>query len=251
MVRIVAFYSIKGGVGKTSSCVNVAYAASVAGKRTLLIDLDPQGASSYLLKVKAKEKHDGQRVLDGGKALVKLVRESEFPGLDILPSDLSYRDFDLLLQERKHKRRQLQEVLSCFADEYDLVFLDCPPNITLLSENILKAADLIVVPIVPTTLSMLSLQTLLGNSEMLSFDPSRVRIFVSMADKRKKLHLQTIAQLMQDPRTLVTVVPYCSEVEKMGLHREPVQVCAKHSKGAQAFDGLWKDIEFALAGIFD
>lgn len=242
-MKIVSFYSIKGGVGKTAASINISYASAAAGYRTLLVDLDPVGAGSYCFKVLAKPKHDGSRIIKGGKTLLKSVRESDYPGLDILPSNFSYRELDRSLDKKKHPRQQLVASLKTLGDTYDMVVLDCTPNISLLAENVLRASDLVLVPVIPTTLSLLALETLMDQLGALSVDGKRIRVFVTMMDRRKKLHVRTVGELIARPEVLKTVIPYCSEIEKMGMYREPVMTTSPASRGALAFASLWKELE--------
>ncbi len=242
-MKTIAFYSIKGGVGKTASCVNIAYLAAEAGKRTLLCDLDPQGASSYYLKVRPKKSFDSTKLIKGGKDLRKSIRESDFTGLDVIPSDLSLRMLDIELSEKKNSQKRLSKTLSDFSDEYDLIILDCPPNITLLSENIIEASDLMFVPMIPTVLSELTYEKLVKHMKGERISESMLYTFFSLADRRKSLHKQTIAEFTGRKHSLSSVIPYCSDVEKMGLYREPVLVSAGKSKGAVAYRKLWKEME--------
>ena len=153
MSRILATYNIKGGVGKTSAAVNLAYLASRDGLRTLLWDLDPQGGSTYLFRVKPKVRGGGDKLVRLKSDVDKLIKGTDHPGLDLLPADFSYRHMDLALERFKRPTRRLARVLEPLHDEYDWVILDCPPSVSLVSESVFEAADVILVPIVPATLS--------------------------------------------------------------------------------------------------
>jgi chromosome partitioning protein len=136
IVKILSSYSIKGGVGKTALSINLAFAFQQCGKRTLLVDLDPQGAAGFYYRVSPSEEFNAKEE-DLSKEQVKSnIRESDYPGLDILPSNLAYRKFDLLLDRMKKRRSQLRRLLEPFEEDYDRIMLDSPPNITLLSENL-------------------------------------------------------------------------------------------------------------------
>ena len=163
-MKILSSYSIKGGVGKTALAVNLAFALREAGHRTLLLDLDPQGAASLLFPCgQCREVPDARHEIpDDG--LRRNIRESDFHGLDIIPSNLGYRHFDILLDNMSKRRRQLRKVLEEFKPDYDVILMDCPPNITLLSENVFRASDAILVPVIPTVLSRRTLEQLAGFS---------------------------------------------------------------------------------------
>ena len=152
-MKIFATYNIKGGVGKTTAAVNLAYLSAADGCRTLLWDLDPQGAASFLFRIKPRVKGGGKALIRGTKTLDDAIKGTDFERLDLLPADFTYRNMDLALNQAKRPTRQLSRLLGPLADEYDVVFLDCPPSISLVSENILHAVHVLLVPLIPTTLS--------------------------------------------------------------------------------------------------
>ncbi|MCI5221928.1 MAG: ParA family protein, partial [Candidatus Electrothrix sp. AR4] len=137
-MAIIAVYNIKGGVGKTATSVNLSYMSAVTGNNTLLCDLDPQGSASYYFRVKSKKKFSADLFLEGGYGLERSIRGTDYHRLDILPADFSYRNFDIALNDMKKSKKRLSKVLRPMTDEYTHLFLDCPPNITLLSENIFR-----------------------------------------------------------------------------------------------------------------
>jgi chromosome partitioning protein len=245
-MHIISFYSIKGGVGKTASSTNIAYAAAMDDFRTLLIDLDPVGASSYYFKVNAKPKHSGENIIKGGEKLQKNIRSTDYPKLDVLPADESYRNLDILLHEKKRSTQRLKKSLESIAKGYDLVVIDGTPNLTLLSENILRASDYVFVPIHPSTLSMLALDALYNQLEHIHINKEQIHLFVTMFDKRKKLHIQTVEELLLKSETFATMIPYSSDIERMGLYREPVIATKPKSIGAVAYRGLWREIATLL-----
>ncbi|MDX9835850.1 MAG: AAA family ATPase, partial [Desulfobulbus sp.] len=145
-MSIFAVYNIKGGVGKTAAAVNLAYLSSCQGRRTLLCDMDPQGLASYYFRIRPGNKFSGKKLLKGGHHIEKNIKATDFAGLDMLPADFSYRNIDLALDDCKESHQRLAKVLRPLQKEYEHIFLDCPPNITLLSENIFQVADYILVP---------------------------------------------------------------------------------------------------------
>jgi cellulose biosynthesis protein BcsQ len=239
-VKVLASYNIKGGVGKTAAAVNLAYLASRDGLRTLLWDLDPQGAASYCLRVESKIK--GGKLLRGKSDVGVLIKATAHPQLDLLPADFSYRNFDLLLHEAKQPRDRLHKVLKPLADDYDAIILDCPPGITLLSEAVFRAADALVIPTLPSILSLRTLKMLLAfkRDEGLKLE---LMAFLTMVDRRKKLHNQIVEAL---PRMgawmLPAIVPYASEIEQMAERRQPLPCFAPHSRAAVAYAALWSGV---------
>ena len=159
-VRVFATYNIKGGVGKTATAVNLAYLAAKDGARTLIWDLDPQAAATFYFRVRAKVKGGAKKLLKGKRPLDATIRGTDFEGLDILPADFTYRNMDLDLVQSKKPTRQLASLLLPLSLQYDYLFLDCAPSISLVSESIFVAADVLLSPTIPTTLSLRTLDQL-------------------------------------------------------------------------------------------
>ncbi len=243
-MKTVALYSIKGGVGKTATCVNLAFLAASESQHTLVCDLDPQGSASYYFRIRPKPKYNSRKFLKGGKRIDKNIRGTDFDYLDMLPADFSYRNLDILLNEFKDTRTCLKNVLNTLKNQYAYVLLDCPPNITLVSENIFEAADIILVPIIPTTLSMLTLEKLYAFFKASGLDQHKIYPFFSMVEKRKIMHRQMMqSSELTAKRVLKTSIPYSADVEKMGLFREPLTHYRPKSAAAQAYLALWKEIQ--------
>ncbi|RKQ93187.1 cellulose biosynthesis protein BcsQ [Solirubrobacter pauli] len=240
MSRVLATYNIKGGVGKTSAAVNLATLAAHDGAQTLLWDLDPQGASTYLFRVKPKIKGGGAKLVRGKTDVDGQIKGTDTDGLDLLPADFSYRHMDLALDGAKTNR--LNRVIKPLG-EYEYVFLDCPPSISLVSENVFEAADALLVPIIPATLSSRTLDQL---HEVLSGGP-KVLGFFSMADRRKKLHRELMEELGREHDVLETVIPTSADVERMGAERAALVDFAPRSRAALAYADLWNEIRARLA----
>jgi len=245
-MRTVAIWSIKGGVGKTAAAVNIAYAASLGGTRTLLWDLDPQGAASFYLRVPARLEGGARIVVDHTTDLGWHARPTEFDNLSLLPADFSFRRLDLELDATKKPRKQLARRLEPLATRYDLVIMDCPPSVSLVSEAVVRAADAVLVPVIPSTLSIRTLEQIRefvvehgrGHTELLPF--------LSMVDRRKAMHLELCERCLADPSFLRTVIPSASVVERMGLTRTPVAATLPSQPVAQAFAALWQEIAAKL-----
>ncbi|MGZ8153527.1 MAG: ParA family protein, partial [Methylovulum sp.] len=229
-MKTLALYSIKGGVGKTSSAVNLAFIAAREGYRTLVWDLDPQGASSYYFRIKPKIKGGSKDLIAGKRDLEGLIKGTDFDNLDLLPSDFSFRNLDLVLDSKKKPTRQLKKRLEPLAESYDFIFLDCPPNISLLSEAVFAASDALLSPVIPTTLSLRTLTQLKAFITDNSLPNLTLIPFFSMADRRKKMHREIMENLDGDhPELLTTAIPYASDIERMGPERMPLGAYVKKS----------------------
>jgi chromosome partitioning protein len=246
-VKTVALYNIKGGVGKTSAAVNLAYLASHDGWRTLLWDLDPQAAATYLFRIRPRVKGGSRALVSGRRELDDAIKATDFAGLDLLPADFSYRHFDLLLDDTKRPTRQLNRLLKPLSAEYDLVVLDCPPGISLVSENVFEAADLLLVPLIPATLSLRTFDQLVGFVSELDSSRPAIRAFFSMVDGRKRLHAEVMSTLPAErPGILRAYVPAASDVERMGLTREPLAVSRPATRAAMSYADLWRECRKVL-----
>ena len=251
-MRIYATYNIKGGVGKTTTAVNLAYLAAESGLRTVLWDLDPQGAASFMFRVKPKVKGGGRALISGKRRLDHAIKGTDFDNLDLIPADFTYRNMDLLLDLGDAKApdapggkqaRKLARLLAPLAAEYDAVFLDCPPSVSLVSENVLHAADVIVVPLIPTTLSVRTLEQLSGFVGEFKGRRPKILSFFSMVDRRKKLQREIAEKLIAERGEVAsTVIPALSIIEAMSVERAPVTVFAPASAAARAYRALWAEI---------
>lgn len=240
-MKIVAAYNIKGGVGKTATAVNLAYEATRAGNRVLLWDLDPQCAATFFFRIKPTVKGGAKRLIESNGSLAAHIRATDHLGLDLVPADLSMRNLDLHLDTRKHPTRRITTLLEPLVDQYDIAILDCPPGITLTSESVFAACDALLVPTIPTTLSMRTLDQLI--SFLADADRPLVLPFVSMIDRRKKLQRDFLAELFERvPAHLSTVIASTSVIERMGIERAPVAVFAPRSQSALAYRELWAEV---------
>ncbi|RFA12363.1 cobyrinic acid a,c-diamide synthase [Subtercola boreus] len=241
-MKIVAVYSTKGGVGKTTAAVNLAWEAS-QDFRVLLWDLDPQGAATYLLQVKPKLKGGAEALVDGTTRVRAAIRSTTFDRLDLLPADASYRELDVVLDHAKDSTGRIRRVLERVADDYDVVILDCPPGAGLVAENAVLAADLVVVPLVPSPLSLRSLEQVV---DFVASSPTRSPIlgFLSMVDRRKAVHRNAVVQLPRAHESVSNiVVPNTVVIERMGSERAPVGLYAPQSEAAHAYSELWVRIQ--------
>ncbi|HEX8357262.1 MAG TPA: AAA family ATPase [Segetibacter sp.] len=242
-MTVYAFYNQKGGVGKTAATVNLAYLAAEEGWRTLLWDLDPQGAAGFYFQVEVAVKNGAKKVLNNNLDLASAAQESGYENLTIIPSDISARNAEVVLSELKQGKRRIKSAITSIKNDYDIVILDCPPGLTVLHDNVFHAADFILVPNIPTTLSMRSFETVLEYFRQNNLDENKIKTFFSMVDHRKNLHNEILHDFHKNKMFLKNYIPYLSDVEKMGQQNAPVEAFAAGSYAAQCYRDLWKEIK--------
>lgn len=239
----VAVYSLKGGVGKTTFAVNLAWAAArISRRRTLLWDLDPQAASTWLLTEGNGGEQNAQAVFAKSVDARSLCRPSRCEGIDVLGADTSLRGLDRMLFDIG-KRKRLARLLDGLAGDYDRVVLDCPPGLTETAEQVLQAADIVIVPVIPSPLS----QRALGEVARYLMQkggrhPPILPVF-SMVDRRRALHQRAMEEQPDWP-----VVTMASAIEQMTVKRAPLGEFAPSSPAAASYAALWAAIEKRLRG---
>ena len=243
-MKVVSLFSTKGGVGKTAAAVNLAYFAAQRGHRTLLLDLDAQGAAGFYFRVRPSDKARGRSLLEGRKSVVRFIRESDFAGLDILPAPLGLRNIDRHLDKENHKRHRLTPVFESLGSLYDRVIVDCPPQFGLLSENVINFSDTLLVPVIPTVLSARTLEQIYDFFQQRKYPAKKIFPFFSMVHAGKRLHWETMNSVDRKNRNfLVTTIPNSSDVERMGLVRKPLLAYNPNAKAAMAFTALGRELE--------
>ncbi len=243
-MKVLATHNIKGGVGKTSAAVNLAYLASCDGYRTLLWDLDPQAAASFCFRVKPKVKGGVESLGKNTSSLEKSIKATDFEGLDLIPADFSLRNFDQIFANTKGQSGHLKKALSPLLSEYDLIIIDCAPSISLMTENIFRVADALLIPLIPSTFSVRTYHQLLKYfSKEPSFKLKRLP-FISMYDDRRVLQRDIVAAMSNNVKEMLnTAIPYAKNVELMAEKRLPVSSFAPGSKSGLAFRNLWREIK--------
>lgn len=241
-MKTLALYNLKGGVGKTAAAVNLAYLAARGGLRTLLWDLDPQAAATYYFRVRPGVK-GGEKLIRKRKRALKSIKVTDYERLELLPGDFALRHLDAGLREHERPTARLGALLATLAGDYDYVFLDCPPSISMLSENVFECADALLIPLIPTELSLRAYDQVTGFLASRERARAVARPFFSMVDRRRRLHRETVTDFVRThPEVLRTYIPYASEVERMGVHRAPVPCYAASSMPARAFEALWEGV---------
>ena len=239
---IISVYSAKGGVGKTTLSVNLAWASAVlSSRRTLLWDLDPQGGASYILRQQPVGTSLRARIVENDDVL-PLIRRTEYDRLDVLPADPSLRHLDRNFHDLG-KRRRLAKVAANLSAEYDRILIDCPPGLTDTSDQILRASDLVVVPVIPSALSQRALDVIKDHLETKKGPKVVLAPVFSMVDRRRHLHVSELQKYPGWP-----VIPMASAFERVSDERAPIgELMPRKSLPVREVEALWRRIEKALA----
>jgi cellulose biosynthesis protein BcsQ len=245
-MKTVAIYNTKGGVGKTTTAVNLSYLAAHSGLRILLWDLDPQGASTFAFRIQPHVSGLEKRSFENGHALRAAIKQTDYDNLYLLPADFAYHKLDRWLGSLGDPGRLLTSLLATISHDFDIVILDCPAGFSRLTEAILAAADAIVSPTIPNLLSLRMLALLVGQAERSGSRSSMVAV-LNMVDRRKTLHRRACELAAEQAEIFLPVeIPYASAVEQMAARRMPTPVFAPQAPAARAFAGIWAELEARL-----
>ena len=241
-MAVIAVYSVKGGVGKTTFAANLAWcSAHDSGWKTLLWDLDAAGGAAFLLGLEPHPKKSANSVFSRERDPTRLIRSTQYPSLDVLPSDSSLWSLDSQLSAIGKKRR-LAKIAESLGKTYSRIILDCPPVLSEVSTQAMRAADLVIVPLPPSPLSTRAFELVAQEVKGSGKKHPPMLPVLSMVDRRRTLHREAIEANPNWP-----VIPLASALEQCAVQRAPVGAFAPNSPAARDIALLWRAIERKLA----
>lgn len=248
MSKIIAFSNQKGGIGKTTSAVNVAASIAYLGKKVLLCDMDPQGNATSGVGISKKTENTVYEALIGRVAPNEAIIQTEFKNLWCLPSNITLAGAEFEFVDIENREFRLKAVLDQIADEYDYIFIDCPPSLGILTLNALAAADGVIVPMTCEYYALEGLSQLMISIRQTKkfYNPSLeiTGILVTMFDKRLNLTKQVLEQLERyyGDKIFKTKVIRNVRLSEAPSHGLPVVYYDAHSKGAELYLDIAKEL---------
>lgn len=242
VMAVIAVYSSKGGVGKTTIAANLGWcSAQLSARRTLLWDLDPADGAGFMFALEEQRRRQARSLFAGDVSPAALIQPSSYVGLDLLPADNSLRELDSLLL-RLGQRHRIATLATQLSRSYDRLILDCPPMLNELSAQTMRAATLVIVPLPPSPLSARAFNHVVEEIRRHTKRPPPILPVYSMIDRRRTLHLEALAANPDWP-----AIPMGSSLEQCAVQRRPVGTFDPRSPAALALARLWDGIERKLA----
>ncbi|CAG4924066.1 unnamed protein product, partial [Acidithrix sp. C25] len=249
-VKTIAFYNQKGGVGKTSLAINYAYLASRSGLRTLLWDLDPQASATYVLRVNETLAPRAKALLDKNVSLEDLAIRTNYQSLFIVPASNAQRLLSEKIFDSNSGKNTISRATSSAKGSFDLVVIDSPPSLNSLSDSMLAAIDLLVIPLQPSPLATHSLEALSLHLEKIKMIDRSFTVY-NMVDIRRNAHRDAISnhEKLSNIQLLSSYIPYAAEMEKMAIERAPIFEMNGPHRLAIAIESLYFEIQSKLEKI--
>ena len=245
--RIIAFANQKGGVGKTTTAVNVAAGVAALGKKVLLCDFDPQGNATSGVGVDKNAEKTVYDVLMGENPYAALVK-TEYENLDCIPASVSLAGAELEIADEQRRETKLKTALDMLRPDYDYIFIDCPPSLGLLTINAFCAADGVIVPMQCEYFALEGLSQLMKTLSLVNkkYNPnlSLDGVVVTMFDGRLNLSLQVLEEIKNflPGKLFRTPVPRNVRLSEAPSYGMPIRYYDKHSKGARAYEDIAKEL---------
>lgn len=245
MAKTVSILNQKGGVGKTTTAVNLSAAIGAKGKKLLLVDIDPQGNSTSGYGINKREiKKSSYELLTGEITAEEAIISTKFEGIDLIPANMNLAGAELEIIDMKNRESILKNALATVWDNYDYIFLDCPPSLGLITLNALTASDTFLVPIQCEYYALEGLSQLMSTARKIKqmYNPylDLEGVLLTMYDGRLNLTQQVVAEVKRFfPRKVYsTTIPRNVRLSEAPSFGQPIMYFDKNSKGAVAYSSL-------------
>lgn len=253
MGKIIAFANQKGGVGKSTSAINIAAALGLLGKKTLIVDLDPQGNTTSGVGINKKQiKTSSYDILISRSDAKSAIVKTKFENLDILPSNITLAGAEFELVDTSNREGRFKSAMDKVKDEYDYIIVDCPPSLGLLTLNALVASNGVVVPMLCEYFSLEGLTQLMITIREVKkrFNPSLdlAGILITMYNGRLNLSAEVLHELKKyySDKLFKTMIPRSVRLSEAPSYGEPIQYYDKRSKSSEAYNEVAKELIFRI-----
>lgn len=245
MGKIVAFANQKGGVGKTTTCINLAAYVAIMGKKVLILDMDPQGNATSGVGI---EKNNNIKtiynVIDGDCSVKEVIKKTHIPNLDIIPATVDLAGAEIDLVQMSSREKIVKNILARILDLYDYIMIDCPPSLGLLTVNALTASHSIVIPIQCEFFALEGLSQLMNTIRLIKHHLNPALdvegVILTMKDNRSNLIAEVSREIVKffGKKVYTTSIPRNIRLAEAPSHGEPIITYDKNSKGADAYKDL-------------
>ena len=249
MAHIISIVNQKGGVGKTTTAVNLAAGLGILGKRTLLIDIDPQGNSTSGYGISKRDtKLNSYHVLTNAAKLESVVVKTQFNNVDVVPSGMDLAGAEIEMIDLDNRESVLKMAIATVYNDYDYILLDCPPSLSLITLNALVASDRVLVPIQCEYYALEGLSQLMSTVRLVKqkYNPELELdgVLLTMYDGRLNLTQQVVGEVKRffPRKVFATVIPRTVRLSEAPSFGQPIQYYDKGNKGALAYNALAEEI---------
>lgn len=245
MGKIVAFANQKGGVGKTTTCVNLASYVAAMGKKVLVVDLDPQGSATSGLGIdKTKDLKTIYDLISGDTAIDEVIKPTRLEGLDVIPSTVDLAGAEIEMVHMPQREKIVKGILDNVKEKYDFIMIDCPPSLGLITVNALTACNSVIIPMLCEYYSLIGITQLMNTIRLIKFHLNPTidveGVVMTMKDNRSNLTKQVSDEILKffGKKVYFTYIPRNIRLAEAPSHGEPILIYEPDSKGAESYLSL-------------